>query len=138
MQRDQPGPGPRPELVRVHIYPHTSPAARIDPGDYRRGSSTMSETLPLYIPPSNMADYWRETIGDTYKPVKWNPRWADHPVRVREVLAKLKAGDPCPEAADVICGLIHSMCMSKDLQSSLSELVIKLQQDAEGKDAQST
>lgn len=80
---------------------------------------------PIYMPPTSMADYWREAIGTTYRPVKWNPRWADHPLRVKEVIARLKAGEPCPEAADVIVGLVHSMCVSENLQAELSRLVIE-------------
>lgn len=74
-----------------------------------------------YTAPTDMQDYWRDAIGETYKPVKWNPRYADHPIRVKEIIAKLKEGQPCPEAADVIVGLVHSLCVSQNIQTALSE-----------------
>jgi hypothetical protein len=77
--------------------------------------------------PTDMADYWRDAIGESYQPVEWNPRHAAHPIRVKEVIAKLKSGVACPEAADIIVGLIHTMCVSQNIQSALSEMIGTLQ-----------
>lgn len=52
-------------------------------------------------------DWWRAAFGGPYRPVKYGKHSGAHPATVREVLAKLGNGDPCPEAADVIAALAH-------------------------------
>lgn len=81
-----------------------------------------ADSVPVEIPDS-MAEYWRRAIGESYTPVKWNPRYAHHPERVRMVLASLKAEMPCPEAADVVVGLIHKMCVMENREHTLMEQI---------------
>jgi hypothetical protein len=79
-----------------------------------------------------MVDYWRDAIGATYQPVKWVAQRAAHPASVRDVLARLKAGEACPEAADVIVALVHTQSAAWNTAAALSR-EIRERGDADGR-----
>lgn len=74
-----------------------------------------------YKTPEDMQDYWQKAIGDVYKPVKYGKHEASHPKTVADVLAKLKVGELCPEAADVIVALIHEQSVAWNIADALSK-----------------
>lgn len=75
------------------------------------------------VTPHQMQTYWRAAIGDSYRPVKWGVHQAAHPLSVKATLARLAAGEPCPEAADVIVALVHSQAVAWNQVSHLSAML---------------
>lgn len=85
-----------------------------------------------YRAPADMQEFWREAIGDSYQPVKWGRYRASNAASVKDVLGRIKAGELCPEAADVIVALVHAQSVAWNIAGDLGDQMRKLQGDGEG------
>lgn len=77
-------------------------------------------------------EYWQAVFGAAYKPVRWGKHQAGHPVTVREVIAKLQAGESCPEAVDVIAGLVHGGACGWQIAGHLGNELLARQEGENG------
>ena len=59
--------------------------------------------------------WWRAAFGGPYRPLRYGKHSGSHPATVREVLERLRAGQPCPEAADVIAALAHRAAVARNV-----------------------
>lgn len=69
---------------------------------------------------------WEAMFGGQYHTVHYRRLEAGSPEVVRAVMAKLAAGEPCPEAADVIAVTVHAEMLAQQCQRNLSALVQEL------------